>query len=198
MRATQILASGDLNEYKIRDLVNRDAPIDVFGVGTELATSYDAPALGGVYKLVEQTVENSPRYRIKLSPQKATYPGKKQVFRFTNARQQFDHDVIARHDESAHGAPLLEHVMAEGQRLGPLPGLHAARDRAAQNLSRLQGRYRSFDSPGTYPVTKSPALETLFQQMKHLNSGGTLENPAAGRKLSLVSPRANVTKGGPS
>ncbi|MBZ5538203.1 MAG: nicotinate phosphoribosyltransferase [Acidobacteriia bacterium] len=169
LSGVQILASGDLNEYKVRDLVQHGAPIDVFGVGTELSTSHDAPALGGVYKLVEQTVENSFRYRIKLSPQKATYPGKKQVFRFTNARDQFDHDVIARDQESSQGAPLLERVMAEGHRLGPLPALHIARERAALNFSRLQERYAAFENPDTYPVINSQALEELFQKMKHLN-----------------------------
>ena len=198
LSGVQILASGDLNEYKIRDLVQHGAPIDVFGVGTELATSHDAAALGGVYKLVEQTVGNSPRYRMKLSAQKATYPGKKQVFRFMNAREELDHDVIAREHEPTQGVPLLERVMAEGQRLAPLPSLRAARERAALNFSRLQERYATFENPDTYPVTKSQALEGLFQKMKHLNSGGTSEDTAAEKKLSAALSQTIDLKGDPS
>jgi nicotinate phosphoribosyltransferase len=194
----QILASGDLNEHKIRDLVQHGAPINVFGVGTELATSHDAPALGGVYKLVEQTVENSPRYRIKLSALKATFPGKKQVFRFTNARDQFERDVIAREGETAQGVPLLERVMTAGRRLAPLPTLDAARERAALNLSRLDERYRSFDNPAAYPVTKSPALEELFQKMKNNYPGEILKDTRTEDKLSRGSARASDSKGGPS
>ena len=92
----QILASGDLNEDKIRDLLDSDAPVDMFGVGTEMGVSYDAPALGGVYKLVEDT----RGYRIKRSTGKVTLPGRKQVWRVTRDGRMIE-DVIALHDEAA-------------------------------------------------------------------------------------------------
>ena len=76
-----IVASGDLNEYRIDELVRNGAAIDSFGVGTEMVTSKDAPALGGVYKLVEQVHGGRAIPRMKFSSDKATYPCKKQVYR---------------------------------------------------------------------------------------------------------------------
>jgi nicotinate phosphoribosyltransferase len=97
MTATKIFISGDLNENRIVELLDAGAPIDAFGVGTQLSTSYDAPALGGVYKLVEC----GQRGCLKLSGDKSTYPGIKQVWR-SDTR-----DVITAHDETAPGRPLL-------------------------------------------------------------------------------------------
>ncbi len=93
MRQTKIFVSGDLDEDRITELLDAGAPIDAFGVGTRLATSYDAPALGGVYKLVSG--------RCKLSAEKATYPLAKQVWRSDAG------DVITAADETAPGEPLL-------------------------------------------------------------------------------------------
>lgn len=90
----KIVVSGDLNEYKIQQMLNNSAPIDMFGVGTELATSKDAPALAGVYKLVENVIDGKVHYKIKFSEEKSTYPGKKQVYRFMDNLGNFDHDLI--------------------------------------------------------------------------------------------------------
>ena len=79
---TKIMATGDLNEYKIHELVAARAPIDVFGVGTELSTSADAPTLGVVYKMVELEDSGHRRYTAKLSEDKHTLPGSKQIFRY--------------------------------------------------------------------------------------------------------------------
>ena len=87
------MATGDLNEYKIQELMAARAPIDVFGVGTELATSADAPSLGVVYKLVELEDASGRRYPVKLSHDKQTLPGAKQIFRSA------DRDVLARSSE---------------------------------------------------------------------------------------------------
>jgi nicotinate phosphoribosyltransferase len=88
---TKIMASGDLNEYLIQDLINRGAPIDSFGVGTELSTSRDDPAMNGVFKLVaikmplagynELRVNEKKFYKLKASPAMKTYPGPKQIYR---------------------------------------------------------------------------------------------------------------------
>jgi nicotinate phosphoribosyltransferase len=79
----KIMLSGDLDEYAIRDLVSSGAPVDAFGVGTQLATSADAPAMGTIYKLVELDVGcGIKRFTAKLSPDKTTLPGAKQLFRF--------------------------------------------------------------------------------------------------------------------
>ncbi len=85
LQDAKIMATSDLNEYKILEFAAAAAPIDVFGVGTDLATSTDSPNLGVVYKLVEL----NGRFTAKFSEDKHTLPGAKQVFRFAG------HDVIA-------------------------------------------------------------------------------------------------------
>src|SRR5215467_1867735 len=108
LREAKIMATGDLNEHKIHELIAARAPIDMFGVGTELATSADAPSLGVVYKLVELEASNRKRYTLKLSEDKHTLPGSKQIFRFS------DHDLLARSTECPscpEGSPASEALL---------------------------------------------------------------------------------------
>ncbi len=105
----EIFASGNLDEYRIAELVRGGAPIDGFGVGTRMGVSADHPSLDTAYKLVEY----AGRSRMKFSTDKSNLPGRKQVYRTES------HDVIALHDESVDGRPLLEKVMAGGKRLPP-------------------------------------------------------------------------------
>lgn len=163
--STRIFASGDLNEYRIRDLVAAGAPIDAFGVGTELATSADAPALGGVYKLVAC----GGRDRLKLSSAKATHPGAKQVWRQRDAAGVYCADRISAADEAPPGAdwlPLLEPVMKDGTPLRRAEPLAAVRDRAAAELARLPAAVRALDSPAQYPVGYSSVLEARQQEVR--------------------------------
>ncbi|MFY9608064.1 MAG: nicotinate phosphoribosyltransferase [Blastocatellia bacterium] len=125
MTETKIFASGDLNENRIAELISRGAQIDSFGVGTELATSYDSPALPGVYKLAAIEENGRMTMRIKLSHDKATYPGAKQVWRLTNETDKAVVDLIALEDEESPDAarsgvtgswrPLLSPVMKQGR-----------------------------------------------------------------------------------
>src|SRR5262249_2211376 len=120
MTATKIFASSDLNEYRIASLIAKGAQIDAFGVGTELATSYDVPALGGVYKLVASEMNGRAAMKMKLSPDKATYPGPKQVWRIADKSGKYAEDIITLDEENAADftsggnqqiRPLLEPVM---------------------------------------------------------------------------------------
>ncbi len=121
----KIMASGDLDETKIAELVAAGAPIDAFGVGTELAVSADAPSMGAVYKLVEIEHGDSIRYTAKRSPDKATMPGAKQIFRYP------DHDLLGLHDECAGGAKaMLEPWILGGQLIRPMPALEEIRAQA--------------------------------------------------------------------
>lgn len=144
----QIVASSDLNEYKIAALLASGAPIDVFGVGTELVTSRDQPALGGVYKVVD--VDGTGR--IKDSPGKETYPGAKQVFR------RADGDCIGSASESLPGRPLLEPVIRGGVLVAELPPLEALRKRARTEREALPAAVRRFEGPASHPVEFSERL----------------------------------------
>ena len=160
---TRIFASGDLNEYAIADALAQGAPVDFFGVGTELATSKDAPALGGVYKLVELRDGEEHHPRAKLSQDKVNHPGRKQVFRFRDAQGFYDHDVLACAEESyADAEPLLECVLRRGQRTQASPSLEENQARARGLLARLPVRYRQLRQPAAYPVRPSAALQELL------------------------------------
>lgn len=112
LQRVRIVASGGLDEYAIAALEASGAPIDSYAVGTGVITSDDAPALDSAYKLVEYDGTG----RMKLSPRKATLPGRKQVFRdFPGGIAHGD--VIALHDEMLPGEPLLREVMRDGRRL---------------------------------------------------------------------------------
>jgi nicotinate phosphoribosyltransferase len=153
-RDVTITASSDLDEWRIAELVASGAPIDAFGVGTELITSRDAPAMSMVYKLVAL----GGRGRIKLSPGKKTYPLAKQVWRARSSDGRFAGDIVTRHDETAPGEPLLRPVIVGGQPR-VLPGLGAIRDHCRSQRASLPESLRDLDAPGDYPIGYSDALE---------------------------------------
>ncbi|HET7100988.1 MAG TPA: nicotinate phosphoribosyltransferase, partial [Terriglobia bacterium] len=166
LQDVKIIASGDLNEYRIEELVGAGAPIDSFGVGTDLATSRDVPALSVVYKLVETERGGQVEYKAKFSEEKVYYPGRKQVFRFTEDGQ-YHHDLLARsEEESADGGPLLQPLMRNGRRVGARRTSSSIRDAALANIDRLPERYHALRGAPEYPVKKSDALLQLLEQIR--------------------------------
>lgn len=162
----QIAASGDLNEEKIDAMERAGCAIDLYGVGTELVTSKDCPALGGVYKLVELHASDGARYPIKLSDAKKSWPGAKQVYR-REAGGRLAGDVIALASEPAPaGRPLLERVMADGRRLAPPPALAAVRARCLEQLRALPDEVARLEAPGPYPVERSEAVVALADRAR--------------------------------
>jgi len=161
MRETGIFASGDLNEYHIAELLGQRAKIDGFGVGTDLVTSRDASALGGVYKLVEQQRGGQEVPRLKQSAGKATFPGRKQVRRLTTRRGRYRRDVICLEEEDHEGEPLLVPVLRKGKRFQPLPSLGEIREHATTSLALLPPRFKRLRDPKRYPVRASKALRRL-------------------------------------
>lgn len=159
---TGIFVSGDLDEYKIADLLRRGAPVNGFGVGTALSTSNDAPALGGVYKLVEIEREHRPVARIKRSPGKASYAGRKQAWRLVEAgRARGDVLGVADEESPAGGVALLERVMSEGRRAKALPPLVELRARCLDRVRALPEEVRRLDDPARYPVRITERLQRL-------------------------------------
>jgi nicotinate phosphoribosyltransferase len=157
----KIMLSGDLDEYAIRDLVSSGAPVDAFGVGTQLATSADAPAMGAIYKLVELDVGcGIKRFTAKLSQDKATLPGAKQLFRFAG------HDILARSGECSNGQAMLRPVLLDGKLVEPLPDLNSARARAAESLAKLPASLHSLDDAEPWPVRYSKDLAALIERTR--------------------------------
>jgi nicotinate phosphoribosyltransferase len=163
LTSTRILVSGDLDEYRIRELVAAGAPIDGFGVGTALTTSEDAPALGGVYKLVQLEEGSRVRDVMKRSTGKATWPGRKQVFRVIE-RGKAARDVIGLDDEAVDGRPLLEQVVRGGTRVIPRQPLGAIRAHAQELIAELPESLRDLDAEDTYPIDVGPRLKQLRDQ----------------------------------
>ena len=143
-----IFASGGITEDKILAMAEAHAPIDGFGVGTDLTVSSDAPALDCAYKLQEYA--GVPRR--KQSPEKATWPGRKQVWRRFGADGRMAGDILSLEDDDQPGEPLIRQVMKDGMRLGASPALDEIRDRTAHNLEQLPEPLRRLDRRGRYTV----------------------------------------------
>jgi nicotinate phosphoribosyltransferase len=162
LEATRIIASGELDEWRIRDLIAARAPIDGYAVGTALTTSEDAPALGGVYKLVEIEGPHGMRQVMKRSAGKSTLPGAKQVWRVFD-RGVASKDVVAleREPPPVGGTALLQPVMRAGSRLGARPALADLRTQCALMAGAMPGSIRSLDPVSDYPVELSASLAAL-------------------------------------
>lgn len=159
----QILASGDLEETSLAAFAEADAPIDGYGIGTELVTSRDAPALSMVYKLVE--LEGRGVY--KLAPGKRTYPAAKQVYRRLDADGRFAGDLAARVDEPppTEGEPLLIPILRGGRPAAPLPSLDAIRRHCAAQLAALPEPLKDLETDYVYPVEYSDLLEAEARRL---------------------------------
>jgi nicotinate phosphoribosyltransferase len=154
----RIFASGGLDELEVDRLVQAGAPIDAFGVGTRVGVSADAPYLDSVYKLVEF----DGRPVLKLSEDKATEPGRKQVFRGP------DGDVIGLREETPpdRSEPMLVPVMRDGSRTGPRRGLDVARRLFESDLVRLPDEARSLAEPHAPQPAFSDALRRLTEETR--------------------------------
>ena len=165
-----IFASGGLDEDELAAFARAHAPIDGFGVGTSLTTSSDVPAIDCVYKLQEYA--GLPRR--KWSQKKATWPGRKQVWRRYDTKGSMAGDRISvdrgPSDGASNGAaggdePLLRCVMRNGRRLTPPPSLDEIRRHARQELERLPEPLRQLDADATYPIEVGEELIKLAEEV---------------------------------
>jgi len=154
-----IFASGNLDELRLRDLVRGGAPIDGYGIGTRVNTSADAPYLDCAYKL--QEYDGVPRR--KRSAAKATWPGRKQVYRRFRADGRWQGDAVALADERAAGTPLLQPVMRAGRLVAPLPSLDESRTRLQRELATLPDALRSIDPVAPPRPAISASLVSLAE-----------------------------------
>jgi len=162
LSGVQLVGSGDLNEYAIRDLVAAGAPFDLFGVGTDLVTSKDAPALSMVYKLVEvEDCGGMLRSVRKFSTEKSTLGGAKQIFRQFDGQGKMKGDILGLAGEHIDGTPLLEKYFSQGELVHPLPAFGEICGRAKLQLASIPERLHEIIGKGDYTVELSARLMEL-------------------------------------
>ena len=169
LKDVRILASGDLDEFRVADLLEADAPIDAFGIGTSIGVGagslehdVEGGALGGVYKQVAYVDETGATVpKVKVAGDKSTLPGLKEVYRIGD----FVEDVVQLAEEprpAGDAERLLKPVVRDGRIVpGSLPPLSEIWEQASRNLARLPDRYRRLVDPEPYPVRFSTGLREL-------------------------------------
>jgi len=163
-----IFVSGNLDEYQLEQLERQQVPIDGYGVGTSLTTSDDAPSLNCVYKLQEYA--GIPRR--KKSSGKATWPGRKQVYRHYLDSGKLMGDRLCPEDEvMPEGTPLLHQVMKNGKRTVPPISLEESRQRVKRELAALPDRLRRLDQESELVAEVSPALKEMAEETDRRFSG---------------------------
>ncbi|MCX5702075.1 MAG: nicotinate phosphoribosyltransferase [Candidatus Omnitrophica bacterium] len=162
----KILASGNLDEFKIKDLISKGACVDSFGVGTNMGTSVDAPFLDVIYKISEVTDEEGNFLpTMKLSKGKITYPGRKQVFRIRAKGGRFIEDVLGLEKERIKGLPLLIKVVDKSRIIYKTPPLDRIRKSLNNNLLNFPGALKGIESKYKYSVRISKQLKMLRQDL---------------------------------
>lgn len=163
LRKAKIMATGDLDEHRIQELLSAGAPIDAFGVGTQLATSADAPALAAIYKLVEIRSGEAIQYTAKFSGEKSTLPGAKQIYRYAD----FDEVTLSEEcNQDVTGEPLLRPTISRGELVERLPRATQACERAHASVARLPKRLLTLEEAEPYRVDISPRLYELADSVR--------------------------------
>jgi nicotinate phosphoribosyltransferase len=157
----RIFASGNLDEDRLHDLVSAGAPIDAFGVGTRMNVSADAPFLDCAYKMVEY----ASKARRKRSEGKATWPGRKQVFRSVDGSGTMTGDLLGLDSDDAPGTRLLSPVLRAGRQVEPPQSLESVQERARAQIATLPAPLRGLDPAPPYPVAVSASLRALADQV---------------------------------
>jgi nicotinate phosphoribosyltransferase len=169
-KSVKIMATGDLNEHIIHEMVSKQAPIDCFGVGTELSTSRDDPSLNGVYKLVGIRIKSSNLkshnyqtiYKRKKSPGKENFPGPKQVHRLIRNNTLVADILTLDEDEVRDGIPMLKQYIKSGKVTERLPSVLEIRRYCRNQVNILPEQFRMLDYvPESFPVVISEKLRMI-------------------------------------
>jgi nicotinate phosphoribosyltransferase len=152
-----ILVSGGINEDVLQGFIKDGAPIDGYGIGVNLAASIDVPAFDCAYKLQEY----AGKPKRKLSEGKATWPGRKQVWRAYDADGRMAGDILSLESDKQAGEPLIVPVLRGGKRVAPTETLAQIRERAARDLARLPDELKRLELGAEYPVKVADALIKL-------------------------------------
>ena len=162
-----IIVSGSLDEHRVEGLVKDGAPINGFGVGTNLDVSPDVPVLDCVYKLQEY----AGRARRKRSANKHTWPGAKQVHRRFSDSGFMLEDTVTLADDLQPGEPLLEPVMKSGKCISASPDLAVVRAHAAASLGQLPQNIRDLNQQPAYPVSIADSVRELARAVDDAQRG---------------------------
>ncbi len=175
----KVIGTSDLNEYKIQELVEKKAKIDSYGVGTELITGKPVAVLPGVYKLVQ--IDDRPV--LKLSSDKATFPGIKQVYRVMDEHRNYRFDILALEDEKIedcadcassemhldcklNAISLLRPVISGGKRTSPKDDIHEVQSYVAECVSKMPASAQKIIAPAPYALRPSAKLRRLVEELK--------------------------------
>ncbi len=158
----RVVVSGSLDEFRMAEVVEQGAMVDIFGVGTKMGSSADAPYLDLAYKLVSY----QGRPTLKLSTGKETWASPKQLWRQLDGEGKIARDILGLRGQELPGQPLLEKVMAQGRRLAPEPGWRAAQERFAGQLASLPGACLRLKDPAPLEPNPSEELEQVQEQAR--------------------------------
>lgn len=169
MSYVKIFASGNLDEFKIEGLIKKGAQVDSFGVGTNMGTSIDAPSLDVIYKISEVTDETG-RFipTMKLSKAKASYPGRKQVFRLKDKKGRFVKDILGLEKENIKGRPLLKKAINKGRLLSKERPLKTIRELHRRNIFYFNPKLMQINCSYKYPVEVSQQLRQLKSKLTRM------------------------------
>ena len=167
LRYVKIFASGNLDEFQIKFLLDKGAPIDNFGVGTNMGTSVDSPSLDVIYK-ISQVTDDEGRFlpTMKLSKAKVTYPGRKQVYRIRNKKGRFVKDILGLEEEKIKGRPLLVKAVDKGRVIYKNPSIEQSRFMLKNKLAHFPRELKEVYSRYKYPVVVSSGLKKLRDSLK--------------------------------
>lgn len=164
LKKVGITLASNLDEYKIKDLMKNDMPADTFIVNTEAVTSSDSPKMEAVYKISEIIKGKEIDYKMKLSKNKVSLPGKKQIYRVKKGKY-YDYDILGLDDEKI-GKPLLRKIFEKGKLVYKLPPTQSIRNSVIKQLDCLPRKYLEIDKDYKYPVKHSSGLQKLTKQVK--------------------------------
>ncbi|SDM35568.1 nicotinate phosphoribosyltransferase [Allokutzneria albata] len=168
LTSVRVMASGGLDEHALAELTRTGAPVDVYGLGTKVGVSADAPSLDSVYKLVAY----DGRPVMKLSPGKVTAPGAKQVFRTLDAKLDAEPDLLALREEPTPPGreALMVPVLRAGERVDVAEPAARTHRRMVRDLWRLPETARRLRGPALLDVHRTPALCELTDRVRQAAS----------------------------
>jgi nicotinate phosphoribosyltransferase len=178
LREVTIFASGSVDEYVLERLLQKNAPIDGFGIGTHMDTSADAPYLDCAYKLVEY----EGKARRKRSEGKVLWPGRKQVYRSYDQEGLMSGDILTLEDDRQEGEPLIQPFMRAGKRVVATEPLADLRKRALAQIAKLPKSRRTLEHAPEYPVVVSEAIRNLAREVDAAQLQSETQETAAANK----------------